>query len=696
MLALLPAAGMPTELVLQDTLKSVILAMGTLSAAWVWWRAQRGQIQVAVRWHGILLLSLALMAYALGSMLWSHTYLAGVEAARWAVLSLLLWLGLQAVHPTTWMRLVWGVHAGAVVASAWAAAQFWANLDWFNQAAPPASTFVNRNFFAEYAVTALPFSVLALMQLRKPHWRQLMALSLGFNFVALMMTGTRSALVALQLVAPLLLYVIWRYRAQLAWGQWSLASRLSVTLVLGLSVLVLGGIPSGHPDSLGQTALSHSLQRTISLAQGKEYTEGSFAYRSMMWKGSARMLMDKPWTGVGAGAWEVFIPFYQGPAADEEPDYYAHNEYLQLLAEYGLPVGGATLAVLVAYLLLAARNTWRLPTSAEPEAPLRAIALCSLLALFVVSLAGFPWRLATTGGLFILNLALLASSDMRLRLRDTLGYGSISLSTGARYVSTTVLLAGSVLAGTITVQALRAETHIVRGIHALNLALLLRDSDAQGAHDARVKGVELLKQGIAINPHYRKVISIAAEQLASLQDWSNAAMVLHSIAASRPHIANVWGNLVLAHVELQQPEAAMAAWRELTRLQPDTPRARALELLILSRTGQESAAIDRITAYFDQSLVEYDTTLLAYTLGLRLKRWDLAERALTLRATTWPELAADSYFRLGKVFVEAGRGFENRALISFRNGLHAVPPEQKANYLAQLPSPYDRQLGASK
>jgi tetratricopeptide (TPR) repeat protein len=173
-------------------------------------------------------------------------------------------------------------------------------------------------------------------------------------------------------------------------------------------------------------------------------------------------------------------------------------------------------------------------------------------------------------------------------------------------------------------------------------------------------------------------------------------MVLHSIAASRPHIANVWSNLVLAHMEMQQPEAAMTAWRELARLQPDTPRARVLELLILSRSGQEPAAIDKITTYFDHGLVEYDTTLLAYTLGLRLKRWDLAERALTLRATTWPELAADSYFRLGKLFVKAGKGFESRALTSFRKGLHAVPPEQEANYLAQLPSPYDGQVGTPK
>ena len=543
LLALLPAAGVPSEWVLQDTLKSALLACGTLTAAWVWLAGRPSTL----RWHGVLAIPVLWMAYALGSMVWSHSYLAGVEAARWAVLSLLLWVGLQSLHPGNVMRLVWGIHAGAVAASAWAAAQFWMDLPWFNQAAPPASTFVNRNFFAEYAVCALPFSMLALAHLRAPRWRQLMALSLGFNLVALLMTGTRSALAALLLMGPAVLYVLWRYRQQLAWNQWSQASRLSVVLVFGVSVLSLGSLPSGHPEMLGQTALQRSGQRTASMAEGTVYSEGSFAYRSMMWRGSARMLMDKPWTGVGAGAWEVFIPLYQGPSADEEPDYYAHNEYLQLLAEYGLPLGGGTLAVLLAYLLLAARNTWRLPVESEPEAPLRAIALSSLLALLVVSLAGFPWRLATTGAFFMLNLALLAGSDARLQLRDALGHGMLAWTTRGRWrYQATPLLIGSALTVFVSVQAVRAEMNIVRGIHQLNRALSIRHGDPEASETARLLGVELLHQGISINPHYRKVIAIAAEQLARMGDWENAATVLKSIAESRPYVANLWANLVLA------------------------------------------------------------------------------------------------------------------------------------------------------
>lgn len=688
MLALLPLLGVPSELVLQDTLKSALLATGTLLMAWAWLRAR----PTTLHWHGLLALPSLLMLYSMGSMVWSHTYLAGVEAVRWAVLGLLLWLGLQGLQPSHWQRVAWGIHVGAVGASAWAAAQFWANLDWFNQAASPASTFANRNFFAEYAVCALPFSVLVLAQLQAPRWRQLVACSLGFNIVALMMTGTRSALVALLLIAPVLVYALWRYRRQLAWGHWSKGSLASVLLLVGLTVLALGGIRSSHPESLGQTALTRSWARAATMAEGAVYSEGSFSYRSMMWKGSARMVMDKPWTGVGAGAWEVFIPLYQGPQADEEPDYYAHNEYLQLMAEYGLPIGGAVLAFLMAYLLLAARNTWRLPTVDCPEAPLRAVALTSLLALMVVSLAGFPWRLAGTGALFMLSLAILATTDARLQLRDALGHGTSAMSTWLRRSLTGLLLAGSALAALITAQAMRAEILIVGGIHALNKAQQSQPTDGATAQTAQAHGVALLKEGLSIHAHYRKVISIAAEQLASLKDWENAAMVLQSIADSRPHIANVWSNLVLARIELGQAEPSVAAWRELKRLQPDTPRTRAMEVLVLSRTGQEAQAIAKLHAYFDQGVVEYDMTLLAYTLGLRLHQWDLAARGLRLQAQAWPGNAADSYFRLGNVYVEAGKGFEDRALAAFRLGWQAVPAEEKARYQRQVPAPYREQL----
>ena len=186
MLFLLPTVGVPSQLVLQDTLKSAVLALGVLAAALLFFWQER-QRAAPLRWHGLVWLPLVLMVYALGSMVWSHAYLAGVEAIRWLVLSLLLWLGLNTINRTTLPTLLWGVHAGTVGASVWVALQFWFDLGLFPQAAFPASTFINRNFFAEYAVCALPFSVYVLANLRRSYWPGWVAFSVAFNIVAILM-----------------------------------------------------------------------------------------------------------------------------------------------------------------------------------------------------------------------------------------------------------------------------------------------------------------------------------------------------------------------------------------------------------------------------------------------------------------------------------------------------------------------------
>ena len=85
-------------------------------------------------------------------------YQAGVEAVRWFVFALIGWLTLNTLSRERLPLLALCVHVGAVIASGWAAWQFWGNLDLFPQGPQPASTFVNRNFFAEYAVCTLPFS----------------------------------------------------------------------------------------------------------------------------------------------------------------------------------------------------------------------------------------------------------------------------------------------------------------------------------------------------------------------------------------------------------------------------------------------------------------------------------------------------------------------------------------------------------
>ncbi|UUZ70727.1 O-antigen ligase family protein [Polaromonas sp. P1(28)-8] len=478
MLFLVAAIGAPYEEMLQDTLKSIVVSYAALGAGLLFFWRQR-QRHEYFHWHALIGFPLALMAYALGSMVWSHAYLAGVEAIRWFIFSLLLWLGLNTFTREKSPSLFWGIHAGAVVASLWTALQFWIDFRFFSQGPNPASTFVNRNFFAEYVVCTLPFSALLIARAGKPKEIAWLTFTTAFNIVALLMTGTRSALatlwVLLFLVLPLAGFF---YRRQLACFAWSITQRLAVIALLLVTIVGLGLIPTGNPriaaEHTGRNALERGIFRTVSVVtDSEEFRTGSLSVRLTMWKATGRMIQDRPLSGVGAGAWEVNGPLYQTAGSQLETDYYAHNEPLQLLAEYGL-VGWLALAGLLGYLGLAA---WRTLCDRRPEAmdegPVRSAALASLLALLMVSNAGFAWRLASTGALFAVLLGLLAASDARLGYRGFSGVSRLPWHPVLSRTAMGALAASLALATYISQQAAESERKI---IGAVKLALMVSGS----------------------------------------------------------------------------------------------------------------------------------------------------------------------------------------------------------------------------
>ena len=684
---LLPATGVPSELMLQDTLKSILLAFGVLSAALslLW---QQGRRPEQLHWHGVMYIPLMLLAYALGSMGWSHAYLAGVEAVRWFILALLLWVGMNVLRQPRHTRLLlWGLHGGAVAASLYAALQFWWGLNIFPQYAEPASSFVNRNFFAEYAVCVVPFSLYLLATLRRTRWLAPMALSVAFNLVALMMTGTRSALIALLLVFAVMVLILVRYGKQLATAEWGRRRLALVGLALVMGVVGLGSIPSGNQrviqEKTGITALERSALRAWSVTRKTSFEDGSsFSMRTIMWRASLRMLVAHPLTGVGAGAWEEQLPLYQDKALTTEIDFYAHNELLQLLSEYGLVVGGSALALLLGQLLLAAGQTWRLAEHDLHEAPLRAATLTSLLALLLVSCAGFPLHLAGTGALLAVGLALLAASDLRLgrwsqsqalRLAWTPAWNRIVLG---------LLLAATVAALYVTQRAVRAERLIV---HAIHIGNTLRNKHATPLAERQAQMAQTIRRGIALNPHYRKLVNIAADNLAMSGDFATALWIFESLVASRPHIPDAWANMVLITLRMKESAKAEAALAQLQRLQPDAARTRALEVEVLAKTGRAAEAARLLHGYLQKGRYEYDLLQAGYSLGTELGDWSLAIESLKRLIAGWPAESMTAYLHLGQLYASVPVADPYRALEALRAGLALAQADQRPRFIADAP-----------
>jgi O-antigen ligase len=685
-----PALGVPHEEMLQDTLKSIVVSFAGLGAAMAFFWIERDRRE-PLRWHAVTWLPLVLLAYALGSMVWSHTYLGAVEAIRWFIFAAIVWLGTNTLSRERLVWLAWGVHTGVFVCSLWAALQFWADFSFFPQGPHPASTFVNRNFFAEFAVCTLPFSLFLLARVRQSAMAALLAASTGLVIVAILMTGTRSALIALWLqVLVVLPFIAWFWRKQFAFLNWDKATRIVAIGVLIGTVAGLGMLNTGDAkiaaEGRGMNALERGFKRTGSISTN----DTSLGIRMIMWRATTEVIRKRPLVGVGAGAWESEIPRYQTEGEQLETDYYVHNEFLQLLAEYGV-VGWIFLLALGTYLLWATARTL-LSKSAESQAegPIRAMLLCSLMALLIVSNVGFPWRMATTGALFALCLAGLAASDSRLGFAARWAAWRVNwnpmLSRGFGLASVACLA----LAAYITQQAAECEQKIV---HATKIALTISASgdprnpkwDAQKA-----ELLKLMREGIAINPHYRKITPIAADELAKWGDWKDATWIWESVLTSRPYIVAIMSNAARGHATMGHVEEARRYLERAKQIQPRAPSVRSLEMILLLRSGEEAKALDAARASIAENIYDYDMVNMAFHLAARSGDVPLALKAMQLRIVGWPESALAGYVQLGSMFAKTNT---EKSIAYFREALRLAKPEEREAVITQVPPELRATLG---
>ncbi|HSH91215.1 MAG TPA: O-antigen ligase family protein [Ramlibacter sp.] len=708
MMFLAPVLGVPHEEMLQDTLKSIIVSFAALAAGILLFWQERDRTE-PLRWHAVMWLPLLLMAYAIGSIAWSHAYLASVETIRWFVFALLVWLGANTLSRERLPWLAAGIHFGGVVASLWAALQFWADISWFPQGPHPASTFVNRNFFAEFAVCTLPFGAVLLARARQSAQIALLAASSALVIVAILMTGTRAALVALWMQLVMVLpFLAWLFREQFEFPRWSRGLQILALGVLVATVAVLGMIPAGDAkiieEGRGTTALERGFKRTGSIS----VDDHSLGIRMIMWRATLRVIEGRPLSGVGAGAWENDVPLYQEPGSQLETDYYVHNEFLQLIAEYGV-VGWLFLAGLLAFLYAAAKRTLLAKSREErAEGAWRAVFLCSLLAFMVVSSIGFPWRMAATGALFALCLGALAASDARLGVAGRLLATSVTWKPFYSHASAALLAIGIGLAIHITNEAARSEHDIVRATRiALTLSATGTPNDPRYSRE-RTEMLRLISEGVAINPHYRKITPMVADEVARWGDWKNAVWIWESVLESRPHIVAIITNVARGYTVMGNYPQAMEFLERAKKIQPRAPAVRSLEVILLARMGQEPRALELARSAIADNVYDYDMVNTGFSLAWRAGDYGLAERALQLRMRAWPATRPLGLVQLGNMYATSVKD-PDRALMLFRRGrglvseadwqklVHLVPPEYRTK-LETKPAtpPAGPQTSASK
>lgn len=686
MLVLTPALGVPGQEMLQDTLKSMLVCGFTLTAAIILVASAKS---TQLRWHPVVLLPLSLAAYAMGSMMWSHTYLAAIEAMRWSIFTLLCWLAMNTTRMNQGNRVIWGMHWGVTVASIWTAAQFWTDFQGFPQGPQPASTFVNRNFFAEYAVCAVPFSVFLISKAKTRLEAIFLAALTAFNVTTILMTGSRTAILTLVVMVPCsLIYTFWFRRHHESHPDGNASNKYVLATFISC-LIVFGFIPCGNlslqKETGAQGALLRATMRVAALQIEQRNALNSVTMRGDLWRATLKMAQANPVFGVGAGSWEVQIPKYQNPDTQLEIDYYAHNEPLQLVAEYG----GLGMAFLVALLTFLVRSGWQIvrysDASSQGRQDLQFAGLCSISALLLVSTTGFAWRLAGSGALFALGIGVLAATEVREREGRFFGT-TFTLSKSASIVLALALLSCSTLYAVASYRAIVAERNLVRSLQSALSLSRVRDKETSTWKAQWQEAVQSARVGISANPHYRKISAEIGDAFAKEGDWKNALWVWESVAESRPYVVTILCNISRAHLELGNQSDSDAFFKRAHELKPEAPAVHSLAVYREVQRGDYPLANQLVASYLKLHPLDPFLVQLAYQIGNQLGDWSLVLEALQKLIQLQPSNATAAWLHIGGIYADQTKGnSETLARQAYLSALTTVRLEERHHILAVIP-----------
>jgi O-antigen ligase len=254
----------------------------------------------------------------------------------------------------------------------------------FSAFGQPTGFFANSNHMGTLLLVSAPFAVaLVTEQLHKRKSRR-----------------WRSALIAFGIVGGVILLGALAFNRSLA------VLLLSAPIVLATLAIPASGRPAWRkPLLLLSVALFAAVLAAGFLRHSADASkESSFATREEIWSNSVALVKDYGLTGSGLGTYPRLYAHVEPPGpVDLTYVNHAHNDYLELLIELGLP-GAVLIAAFFVWWARQTRRAW----STFGNDPYAQAASISSAAILLHSLVDFPLRTAAIAAVFAMCLMLLA------------------------------------------------------------------------------------------------------------------------------------------------------------------------------------------------------------------------------------------------------------------------------------------------
>ena len=621
------------------------------------------------------------LGWALVSILWaSYRYASVVQWMHWTACALICFLAVQWLSSR---RRIAGVFLAILTSGALIAIfgilQYKIGLDWVRQQHAPAATFNNKNMAAQFLLAVIPAAV--GMQFVARRWLSQAAASLALVpiTVLLLYTGTRaawlSAMASSLIVVALLGWSIARGRER----RLSLRRMGVFLLTVGLSIGFAAAFPDG--EGAGKAAgprisrlselvrdFSPSPSAPASAASqdgGKQaFVGGTTGIRLALYRNALAMVAERPVRGVGLANFQVRYPFVAGETGiTKELQLFqypreAHNDYLQVATELGLP--GIAIFVWGFILVLVSAAGFLRDVHSDHQI-LRLAAFMGIAVLAVNALFSFPFYRGIPPFYFALYLAVYMRAAGFPGSSERVARPRFRVLPRAR--KTPLAIVGTVLFAVALLGYFALQYRWFKADVAFRYQKGYIDIQRSG------KSIPYGEQARYWNPYRVDAITYLGGALLAKGDFERAHELLRKAWAKCPFIPSNLYYLAFTEYRRQRYEEAMGYLDQVMKIVPKSAQIVSLHGHILSETDRKEEALERfrLAAERGPDMVNHwnDLGSLAFSSG-HFEEASLAfERALELtpEASSAPlhrALGVALYYKLDKV--ESGRRHLERAV----------------------------------
>lgn len=152
------------------------------------------------------------------------------------------------------------------------------------------------------------------------------------------------------------------------------------------------------------------LERALTLTEGEMVADSNS--RIVVWNGTCEMIGENKLTGTGPSTYEIIFTQYQPVGLHNTRFHYAHNDYLQFIAELGLPV---IFFILWFGYVLFSETIEKLRSKSRQTRGFTIGALTGIVAILIHSFVDFNLRIPANALLFISLIALVMGRDFSKR-----------------------------------------------------------------------------------------------------------------------------------------------------------------------------------------------------------------------------------------------------------------------------------------